>query len=188
MEKRIDKKKVSLQLALFRAGLSIGVVKLFNDLPEDTDGPVVTLGALQDAAEDLFDNQVMPKIKELISGLPEVTDEEIQLAISEEEQPQSDVDKQVVRIMRGPDIWINPALRPRFIGDKLGPEYGKRFRITFSDGRVMDVPNSSRDVNTVAGRGYRPGGHPDTHPDVEFREVYADPDTSPAYIDIEILA
>jgi hypothetical protein len=81
-------------------------------------------------------------------------------------------------------IYIDGILRNKFVSNKLGPQYGKSMKIVFSSGRELGVPDTTKDVNSVSGRAYRPGGNYTYHKDVEKMEVYADPGDKSTYIDI----
>jgi hypothetical protein len=81
-------------------------------------------------------------------------------------------------------IYIDGILRNKFVSNKLGPQYGKSMKIVFSSGRELGVPDTTKDVNSVSGRAYRPGGNYTYHKDVDKMEVYADPGDKSTYIDI----
>ena len=71
-------------------------------------------------------------------------------------------------------ISIDKILRPKFISDKRGPDYGKSMRIEFNTGGVIRVPDTRHDVITRDEQIYRPGGK-SSHPDIRTMEVYAEP-------------
>ncbi|SHH70457.1 hypothetical protein SAMN02745124_01500 [Desulfofustis glycolicus DSM 9705] len=70
------------------------------------------------------------------------------------------------------DIMIDRVLRSKFVSPKLGPQYGPTMHIVFDSGEEMFVPDTSKHVDTVPGRGYRPGR---TLVETPTMEVYADP-------------
>lgn len=90
------------------------------------------------------------------------------------------------RINRSGDISINKILRRKFASKKLGTAYGKSMRIEFNTGGVMNIPDTSKDVN-VDKRGYRPGGPICSHhsaKEIPAMEVYAEPGSKATYITI----
>ncbi len=80
------------------------------------------------------------------------------------------------------EIYIDGILRNKFVSHKYGPQYGKSMKIVFSSGRELYVSDTTKDVNTVPGRAYRPGGNYTYHKDVDKMEVYADIGDKSRYI------
>ena len=90
------------------------------------------------------------------------------------------------RIDYSGDISIDKILRRKFASTKVGTQYGKSIKIVFSTGGVMNIPDTSKDVN-IDMRGYRPGGSICPYHDageIPKMEVYAEPGNKAAYITI----
>jgi hypothetical protein len=90
------------------------------------------------------------------------------------------------RIDYSGDISIDKILRRKFASNKVGTEYGKSIKIVFNTGAVMNIPDTSKDVN-VDMRGYRPGGTICSNHDageIPTMEVYAEPGSRAAYITV----
>ncbi len=90
------------------------------------------------------------------------------------------------RIDYSGDISIDRILRRKFASNKVGTAYGKSIKIVFNTGGVMNIPDTSRDVN-VDMRGYRPGGTICSYHDareIPKMEVYAEPGNKADYITV----
>ncbi|MGW8192848.1 MAG: hypothetical protein ACWGOX_01150 [Desulforhopalus sp.] len=90
------------------------------------------------------------------------------------------------KINKTGQISIDKILRSKFVSKKLGTDYGKSIKIEFDTGGVINVPDTSKDVN-VDKRGYRPGGPICSHHDakeIPTMEVYAEPGSKASYITI----
>ena len=80
-------------------------------------------------------------------------------------------------------ISIDRILRPKFVSQKIGPDYGKWMRIEFNTGGVIHVPDTRHDVITKELRIYRAGGDP-RYPARPTMEVYAEPRSAATSITI----
>jgi len=90
------------------------------------------------------------------------------------------------KIKRSGDIMIDRILRRKFVSEHVGTYYGESMKIVFNTGGVINVADTSRDVN-VDQRGYRPGGGIDPLHDakeIPTMEVYAEPGSTATYITI----
>lgn len=89
------------------------------------------------------------------------------------------------RIDRTGDIYIDGTIRSKFVSSKLGTAYGTSIQVVFDTGGVINVPDTTKDVNTDQ-RGYRPGGGMANHPvsEIPTMEVYAEPGSRATYITI----
>lgn len=184
MEKRIDKWEVSKRLLAARLGLSVAVTRLFEDLPEG-DGPLVREEDLQLLAQELFDDVLMPRIKELAEGLPEVTKDDI--APTTTPAPTTTAaPNNIVRINNtGAKMSWNSYMYDKFVFPKLGPEYTDQpFELVYSDGNRLYVPNPQHMVMTPDNMKYQPGGpYSGNNPDIPTMEVYARRDTHPEWVE-----
>ena len=182
MGKRIDKFEISKRLLLARLGLDLAVEELYDELPEDPDGPTITLTELQILARDLFDNTVMPRLHEFVDGLPEVTEDDL---VEPEPEPEPESEKNVITIMNtGAKMSWNSYHYDKFVFPKCGPEYtSKSFHIEFADGNVLHVANPASMTMTPDNMKYQPGGRwSGNNPEIPTMEVYARKDTHPEWV------
>jgi hypothetical protein len=76
----------------------------------------------------------------------------------------------------GAKVSIDSIWQDKFVFPKLGPEYGPRLLVVWSDGRELSVADSSKMAMLAApdGRKYQPGGpYSHNNPDIPTMEVYA---------------
>jgi len=76
----------------------------------------------------------------------------------------------------GAKVSIDSIWQDKFVFPKLGPEYGPRLLVVWSDGRELSVSNSSSMamIGPPDGRKYQPGGpYSYNNPDIPTMEVYA---------------
>jgi hypothetical protein len=129
-----------------------------------------------------------PTVKEIVKQI------EDQLAAAQQPPPTETVAttaasspyNKTERIDYSGDISIDKILRRKFASNKVGTQYGKSIKIVFSTGGVMNIPDTSKDVN-VDMRGYRPGGSICPYHDageIPKMEVYAEPGNKAAYITV----
>lgn len=82
----------------------------------------------------------------------------------------------------GKKVSIDKIWRDKFVFPKLGPEYGPKLLIVWSDGRELYVPDSKKMTMYGSGdeRKYQPGGpYSGNNPDIPTMEVYAAMGTHP---------
>jgi len=85
----------------------------------------------------------------------------------------------------GDKVSIDSIWQDKFRFPKLGPDYGRRFLLVWSDGRELDVPDSSHMTMLPPpdGRKFQPGGpYSGNNPDIPTMEVYAAIGTHPASV------
>lgn len=87
----------------------------------------------------------------------------------------------------GAKISIDKILRDKFVFPKLGPQYGPKLLVVWSDGRELSVPDSKK--MTMYGNGderkYQPGGpYSGNNPDIPSMEVYAAIGTHPKSVTV----
>lgn len=85
----------------------------------------------------------------------------------------------------GAKVSIDKILRDKFVFPKLGPQYGPKLLIIWSDGRELYVPDSKEMTMYGSGdeRKYQPGGpYSGNNPDIPTMEVYAAIGTHPGSV------
>ncbi|MBE0585959.1 MAG: hypothetical protein IH612_19640 [Desulfofustis sp.] len=145
------------------AGLSVLPGKWVTPLVEFGTLPAhaVTTGSLEGVLEEIK-KEVAPEVKKA------TTDQ----AVMDGYATSSGTYKNSETINKTGDIMIDLVLRSKFVSPKLGPQYGPKMHIVFDSGEELFVPDTSKHVDTVPGRGYRPGR---TLVETPTMEVYADP-------------
>lgn len=87
----------------------------------------------------------------------------------------------------GAKISIDQILRDKFVFPKLGPQYGPKLLVVWSDGRELSVPDS-KNMTMYGGndeRKYQPGGpYSGNNPDIPSMEVYAAIGTHPMSVTV----
>lgn len=87
----------------------------------------------------------------------------------------------------GAKISIDKILRDKFVFPKLGPQYGPKMLIVWSDGRELYVPDSKHMIMYGGNdeRKYQPGGpYSGSNPDIPTMEVYAAIGTHPKSVTV----
>lgn len=88
----------------------------------------------------------------------------------------------------GAKVSVDSILQDKFVFPMLGPDYGPRFLIVWSDGNELVVSDSSR--MTMVGsesdaRKFQPGGpYSHNNPDIPTMEVYAKRGTHPESVTV----
>ncbi len=149
-------------------------------LPEKWVTPLVEFGALP--AHATTSGALEAIIEELSRGVEETEAAEVQAAAAPEVEDNRGYGNQVTVKNNGAKISIDKILRDKFVFPKLGPQYGPRLLIVWSDGRELYVPDSKRMTMYGGGdeRKYQPGGpYSGNNPDIPTMEVYAAIGTHP---------
>ncbi len=121
-------------------------------------------------------------IEELSQGIEETEATEAQAELSPEVQDNRGYGNQVTIQNKGAKISIDKIWRDKFVFPKLGPQYGPKLLLVWSDGRELYVPDSKK--MTMYGsndeRKYQPGGpYSGNNPDIPTMEAYAAIGTHP---------
>ena len=153
-------------------------------LPEKWSTPLVEFGSLP--AHATTSGTINAVIEELEEHLTTEEEAALEEALSDvETQQKSEAETRgyasTHRINNSGMIYIDGILRSKFIYGGYGTDFGRSILIVFSSGVELFVPNTSNDVNSATGKGYRPGGK---HPEIPTMEVYADIGDHPGYITI----
>lgn len=126
-------------------------------------------------------------IDELSQGIEETEAAEAQAAAAPEAQDMRGYANQVTVKNKGAKISIDKILRDKFVFPKLGPQYGPKLLVVWSDGRELKVPDSKQ-MTMYGGndeRKYQPGGpYSGNNPDIPTMEVYAAIGTHPASVTV----
>ena len=149
-------------------------------LPEKWVPPLVEFGALP--AHATTSGALEAIIEELSRGVEEAEAAEVQAAAAPEVEDNRGYGNQVTVKNNGAKISIDKILRDKFVFPKLGPQYGPKLLIVWSDGRELYVPDSKRMTMYGGGdeRKYQPGGpYSGNNPDIPTMEVYAAIGTHP---------
>lgn len=149
-------------------------------LPEKWVTPLVEFGALP--AHATTSGALEAIIEELSRGVEETEAAEVQAAAAPEVEDNRGYGNQVTVKNNGAKISIDKILRDKFVFPKLGPQYGPKLLIVWSDGRELYVPDSKRMTMYGGGdeRKYQPGGpYSGNNPDIPTMEVYAAIGTHP---------
>ena len=149
-------------------------------LPEKWVTPLAEFGALP--AHATTSGALEAIIEELSRGVEETEAAEVQAAAAPEVEDNRGYGNQVTVKNNGAKISIDKILRDKFVFPKLGPQYGPKLLIVWSDGRELYVPDSKRMTMYGGGdeRKYQPGGpYSGNNPDIPTMEVYAAIGTHP---------
>lgn len=149
-------------------------------LPEKWVTPLVEFGALP--AHATTSGALEAIIEELSRGVEETEAAEVQAAAAPEVEDNRGYGSQVTVKNNGAKISIDKILRDKFVFPKLGPQYGPKLLIVWSDGRELYVPDSKKMTMYGSGdeRKYQPGGpYSGNNPDIPTMEVYAAMGTHP---------
>ena len=149
-------------------------------LPEKWVTPLAEFGALP--AHATTSGALAAIIDELSLGIEESEVAEEQAAAVPEVQDNRGYDNQVTIENKGAKVSIDKIWRDKFVFPKLGPQYGPKLLIVWSDGRELYVPDSKKMTMYGSGdeRKYQPGGpYSGNNPDIPTMEVYAAMGTHP---------
>lgn len=154
-------------------------------LPEKWVTPLAEFGTLP--AHATTSGALEAIIEELSKGIDESQAAEAQAAAAQpaaapEVQDNRGYANQLTINNNGAKVSIDKILRDKFVFPKLGPQYGPKLLIVWSDGRELYVPDSKRMTMYGSGdeRKYQPGGvYSGNNPDIPTMEVYAAMGTHP---------
>lgn len=149
-------------------------------LPEKWVSPLAEFGTLP--AHATTSGALEAIIEELSQGIEETEAAEEQMVDAPEVEDNRGYDNQVTIENRGAKVSIDKIWRDKFVFPKLGPQYGPKLLIVWSDGRELYVPDSKKMTMYGSGdeRKYQPGGpYSGNNPDIPTMEVYAAIGTHP---------
>ena len=121
-------------------------------------------------------------IEELSLGIEESQTAEEQAEATPEVEDNRGYSNQLTIENTGKKVSIDKIWRDKFVFPKLGPEYGPKLLIAWSDGNELYVPDSKKMTMYGSGdeRKYQPGGpYSGNNPDIPTMEVYAAMGTHP---------
>ena len=162
--------------------MAVGTVALAgcNALPEKWVTPLAEFGALP--AHATTSGALGAIIDELSQGIEGSQATETQEAAAPQAQDMRGYANQVMVENKGAKISIDKIWRDKFVFPKLGPQYGPKMLVVWSDGRELYVPDSKRMIMYGSSdvRKYQPGGpYSGNNPDIPTMEVYAAIGTHP---------
>ena len=154
-------------------------------LPEKCVTPLVEFGTLP--AHATTSGALEAIIEELSQGIEETEAADAQTtdpqaAAAPEVEDNRGYANQLTIENSGKKVSIDKIWRDKFVFPKLGPEYGPKLLIVWSDGRELYVPDSKKMTMYGSGdeRKYQPGGpYSGNNPDIPTMEVYAAMGTHP---------
>ena len=154
-------------------------------LPEKWVTPLAEFGTLP--AHATTSGALEAIIEELSQGIEESQDADTQgadaqAAAAPEVQGNRGYANQLTIDNTGAKVSIDKIWRDKFVFPKLGPQYGPKLLIVWSDGRELYVPDSKKMTMYGSGdeRKYQPGGpYSGNNPDIPTMEVYAAMGTHP---------
>ena len=149
-------------------------------LPAKWVTPLAEFGALP--AHATTSGALEAIIEELSQGIEETEAAEVQAAAAPEVEDNRGYGNQVTVQNNGAKISIDKIWRDKFVCPKLGPQYGPKLLIVWSEGRELYVPDSKKMTMYGGGdeRKYQPGGpYSGNNPDIPTMEVYAAIGTHP---------
>jgi hypothetical protein len=179
-EQRATRRSVIRKMAVGTAALAGCSV-----LPEKWVTPLVEFGTLP--AHATTSGALEAIIEELSQGIEETEAADAQTVDSQaaaapEVEDNRGYANQLTIENSGKKVSIDKIWRDKFVFPKLGPEYGPKLLIVWSDGRELYVPDSKKMTMYGSGdeRKYQPGGpYSGNNPDIPTMEVYAAMGTHP---------
>lgn len=160
-------------------------------LPDKWVSPLIDFGSLP--AHATTSGAVEAIVEELRQGINEsetATTAGATTATSSEVSSDEDMRGYANKITvnnNGAKISIDKILRDKFVFPKLGPQYGPKLLVVWSDGRELSVPDSKKMTMYGGGdeRKYQPGGsYSGNNPDIPTMEVYAAIGTHPESVTV----
>lgn len=139
-----------------------------------------TSGALEAIIEEL--SQGIEESQAADAQAADVQAANAQAAAAPEVQDNRGYANQLTINNTGAKVSIDKIWRDKFVFPKLGPQYGPKLLIVWSDGRELYVPDSKKMTMYGSGdeRKYQPGGpYSGNNPDIPTMEVYAAMGTHP---------
>ena len=180
MDCQLAAQKVTRRSVIRKMAVGTAALAGCSALPEKWVTPLAEFGALP--AHATTSGALEAIIDELSLGIEETEAVEEQAAAVPEVQDNRGYDNQVTIENKGGKVSIDKIWRDKFVFPKLGPQYGPKLLIVWSDGRELYVPDSKKMTMYGSGdeRKYQPGGpYSGNNPDIPTMEVYAAMGTHP---------
>ena len=180
MDCQLAEQKVTRRSVIRKMAVGTAALAGCSALPEKWVTPLAEFGALP--AHATTSGALEAIIDELSLGIEETEAAEEQAAAVPEVQDNRGYDNQVTIENKGAKVSIDKIWRDKFVFPKLGPQYGPKLLIVWSDGRELYVPDSKKMTMYGSGdeRKYQPGGpYSGNNPDIPTMEVYAAMGTHP---------
>jgi hypothetical protein len=180
MDCQLAAQKVTRRSVIRKMAVGTAALAGCSALPEKWVTPLAEFGALP--AHATTSGALEAIIDELSLGIEETEAAEEQAAAVPEVQDNRGYDNQVTIENKGGKVSIDKIWRDKFVFPKLGPQYGPKLLIVWSDGRELYVPDSKKMTMYGSGdeRKYQPGGpYSGNNPDIPTMEVYAAMGTHP---------
>jgi len=180
MDCQLAAQKVTRRSVIRKMAVGTAALAGCSALPEKWVTPLAEFGALP--AHATTSGALEAIIDELSLGIEETEAAEEQAAAVPEVQDNRGYDNQVTIENKGAKVSIDKIWRDKFVFPKLGPQYGPKLLIVWSDGRELYVPDSKKMTMYGSGdeRKYQPGGpYSGNNPDIPTMEVYAAMGTHP---------
>ena len=175
---------VSRRSVIRKMAAGTAVLAGVSALPDKWVSPLVEFGSLP--AHATTSGAVEAMVEEIRQGIAETeaaaaADEAVSTqAIAAEDM--RGYSNSVTVNNNGAWVSIDKILRDKFVFPKLGPQYGPKLLVVWSDGRELYVPDSTQMVMYGGNdeRKYQPGGkYSGNNPDIPTMEVYAAIGTHP---------
>ncbi|MGI9537855.1 MAG: hypothetical protein ACR2PB_12350 [Desulfocapsaceae bacterium] len=180
-----DRHKVTRRSLVKKMAVGTAALAGCSALPEKWITPFVEFGTLP--AHATTSGALEAIIDELSQGIEETEAAEAQAEAAPEVQDNRGYDNQVSIQNKGAKISIDKIWRDKFVFPKLGPQYGPKLLIVWSDGRELYVPDSKKMIMYGSNdeRKYQPGGpYSGNNPDIPTMEVYAALGTHPESVTV----
>lgn len=192
-ETKINRRSVIRKLTITTAALA-GC----SALPDRWTTPLVEFGSLP--AHAATSGDIKSLLEEIQQELANVEANNIENAAAGGQSPETaaaptaaPVDdmrgysKKITSNNTGAKISIDKILRDKFVFPRLGPQYGPKMLVVWSDGRELYVPDATRMImlGPPDERKYQPGGkYSGNNPDIPTMEVYAAIGTHPRSVTV----
>ncbi len=189
-------KKITRRSVIKKAAVGTAALAGCSALPDKWVTPIAEFGSLP--AHATTSGALEAIIEELQQGIDEAGAEKTATATTAatttpDAEPESESPdmrgyaNQMTVNNSGAKISIDKIWRDKFVFPKLGPQYGPKMLIVWSDGRELYVPDSKQMTMYGGGdeRKYQPGGpYSGNNPDIPSMEVYAAIGTHPKSVTV----
>ncbi len=196
MESSADRRSVSRRSVIKKMAVGSAALAGCSALPEKWVPALVEFGSLP--AHATTSGALDAIIEELSAGIEQSDAEKTQAAAAApaaQPEPQAEPQAEDMRGYankvtvknNGAKISIDKIWRDKFVFPKLGPQYGPKLLVVWSDGRELYVPDSKNMTMYGGGdeRKYQPGGpYSGNNPDIPTMEVYAAIGTHPGSVTV----
>lgn len=180
----VRNQNVNRRTVIKKIAAGTAVVAGCSALPDKWVSPLIEFGSLP--AHATTSGAVEAIVDELRDGISAEAAATTSAATTEPEDMRGYANKVTVN-NTGAWISIDKILRDKFVFPKLGPQYGPKLLVVWSDGRELYVPDSKK-MTMYGGddeRKYQPGGpYSGNNPDIPSMEVYAAIGTHPASVTV----